>query len=229
MKYFYDSFGLITEERTRENSENSLLFTVENFFLDKMNYRRKMFLENVLEICNEENGIYRQHPAKLTGHDQYMSHDQLTAIVCFSYYCGLKAHKEIWKEIKRQWLRYNNITVPTTIKEKIFNERLLHPRDIIFYGICNNNYMAFLCFPVLFIIMFISCWSKRTVISYGAPALKTDGKLLTFIRVRALNWKWLIKFFDFVIEKRFGGWEVIFRTYFRYEDHPNVILSNKLS
>ena len=89
MKRFYDSFGLITEEPTRELSENSLLFTVENFFLNPDNERRKTFLSAILDVCNEGEGIYRQHPAKLTGHDKYMSHDQLTAIFCFSYYIGV--------------------------------------------------------------------------------------------------------------------------------------------
>jgi len=227
MKRFYDSFGLITEEPTRELSENSLLFTVENFFLNPDNERRKTFLSAILDICNEGKGIYRQHPAKLTGHDKYMSHDQLTAIFCFSYFNKLNAHKTIWKEMVRQFFRYNNVDVPKTFKDKIFNKRFLHPRDIIFYGICNKNIFCYLLFPILFLIMFISCWSKKEVIAYGAPALKTDGKLLTFIRVRALGWKWLIKFFDFIIEKRFGGWKVIFKTYFRYEDHPNIVLLNK--
>lgn len=223
MKDFYDSFGLIVEEPIREHSENSLLFTVENFFLNPEDEKTKMLLMAILNICNETKGIYRQHPAKLTGHDEYMSHDQLTAIFCFSCYNNLQHHRRIWQEIKRQWLRYNNVNVPNTFKQKFFNERLLHPRDIIFYGICNENIICYLLFPILFLIMFISCWSKREVIAYGAPALKTDGKLLTYIRVRALGWKWLIKFFDFVIEKRFGSWKVIFKTYFRYENHPNVI------
>jgi hypothetical protein len=233
MDIFRDKFNLVTSEPNAELEESSLLFTVENYFLEIENKKDPSFNEEILKqilvICRENKGIYRQHPAQLTGHDQFMSHDQLTALFCFSYIMGLNHHIEIWDEIKRQLLRYNNINVPTTFKEKLRNKRYLHPRDIIFYGICNKNKIAYTAIPLLIIIMFISCWSKRKVMAYGAPALKTDGKLLTYIRIRALGWKWLNKFFDWIIKIRFGGWSKIFKVYFRREEHPNVVESRGLA
>ena len=55
--------------------------------------------------------------------------------------------------------------------------------------------------------------------------LDTDGKLLSFVRLNALNMKFLSNFFDWVVEKRFGSWHCLFKEYFQYEDHFNVIHS----
>ena len=229
MTDFRDSFGLITSEPNSELEENSLLFTIEHYFLLKelgLNPKKERnIINSALFTCDRGGGIFRQHPAELTGHDRYMSHDQLTAIVAYSKSENLKYHKQIWKEIKRQLLRYNNIEIPNNLKEKVLNGRLLHPRDILFAGCCNGNIICNVLIFILIVIMFISCWSKRKVIAYGAPTLKTDGKLLTFIRVRAIGYKWLINFFDWVIEKRFGSWSVVFKVYFRYSQHPNVVHS----
>ena len=226
---FRDNFNLITSEPDSKLEENSLLFTVEHFFLlrefiDSKNEEEDI-LVNCINTCRIKKGIFMQHPSGLSGDDRYMSHDQLTAIFAFSYYLGLEYHKEIWQEIKRQWLRYDNVNPPTKLRKKLFNERLLHPRDIIFYGYCDGGFIFKLLLPVLIIIMFVSCWSKRTVLAYGAPAIKTDGKLLTYIRIRSLRINWLNKFFDWIIKIRFGCWGNVFKIYFRYSHHPNVINS----
>lgn len=225
---FYDDFGLINSRPDEKNSENALLFTVEHFFLTKSAQDYENIKESI-EASRIGDGLFLQHPANtLQGEDRYMSHDQLTAIVAFSYHNDLDFHKEIWKEIKRQWFRYNNVEVPQTMWEMLTNRRFLHPRDIIFYGYCADSIIFYLTLPLLWIIMIISSFKMKKVRPHGT-FIATDGKLLNFVRCKAskknILWKLVWKLNDYIVRKRIGTLHEVFKIYFPYEDHPNVIAS----
>jgi len=174
-------------------------------------------------------GIYAQHPShQLQGHDRYMSHDQLTAIFVLSTVNNTNVRFEIWEEIKRQWLRYNNVDNTDTVAEKWRNMRWVHPRDLIFYAYCVGSIWGKLLLPFLIIGLMINMWNKKQVNAHGGVFLDTDGKLLTFLRLKALNSTILNKMFDKIVKHRFGSWGFIFKTYFRYNDHPNVLESRNI-
>jgi len=226
MDKFLDSYGLVLPHPGTEVRENSILFTVEHYMLTG---ERKELVQDLIELCRTDKGLYSQHPSHaLQGKDRYMSHDQLTAMIAFSKMNDLDIHKEFWEEIKRQWYRYNNIDVPQTFMEKLLNKRFLHPRDIIFYSYCNKGLGGYLFFPILIIIMIISLWQKKEVIAHGEVCLDTDGKLLSYVRMKAIDNRVVTFLFNWIIKKRFGSWHNIFKEYFRYEDHPNVIASKDI-
>jgi hypothetical protein len=188
--------------------------------------------------CHKSRGIYMQHPSGyFTGAEEFLSRDQLISIFSFSVKNELFFHIDLWREIKRQWFRYNNVQVPNTFWEKLTNTRFINPIDLIFYGNCAGCFLWKLLLPILWLAMLFTIMKKWKVrpefykrIYYTLRGVKyttvqllaTDGKLLTFIQCQAKKWK-IFKLFTFIIKKKFGSWNQVFRTFFPHEDHPNVI------
>lgn len=228
---FYDSFGLINSRPDEVNCENALLFTVEHYFMTKS---RKDYdnLVKAIEICrvNEQvylqNPSYREHGAVIEA-DNYMSHDQSTAIIMFSWYNGLKYHTELWNEMKRQWFFYDNINTPKGIFDNLKTRRPIHPRDIILYGSLCGSIICKLLLPILWIIMLVTALKKKKVRPHGTfPAL--DGKLLNYIRISAQKdtsfmWNLQWKLHTWLMNRNWNGWKAIFALYFPYSNHPNVV------
>lgn len=239
MKKYYDEWGLVTPDDIGAIGENSILYSVENFFLTGDPEESDLIQRRIME-CHRSKGIYIQHPSGfLTGDDEFMSRDQLIAIFCFSVNNELFFHIDIWKEIKRQWFRYNNVRAPKTFWEKLTNPRFIHPIDLIFYGNCSGCFLWKLLLPILWCAMLFTILKVRKVrpefykrIYYNLRGIKyntvqllaTDGKLLTFIQCKAKKWK-ILKLFSHIIKKKFGSWNKVFRTFFPHKDHPNVIAS----
>ena len=229
---FVDDFNLINSRPNEKNGENAFLFTTECYFLQR---DITWFSFLIIALCKMriKSGIYEQHPCNcFEGKDKYMSHDQLTAIFALSYSNKLGHHTEIWKEIKRQWFRYNNVEIPQTWKEKLVNKRFLHPRDIIFYGYCAGSWIWKLALPILWIFMLVSS-AKTYKIRGDQKFIATDGKLLNFVRLQATrstsylwNLQWYIN--TWIIKRKFGSWNKVFNIYFPYDQHPCVIASKDI-
>jgi hypothetical protein len=220
---FLDSYGLITDTKNAIERENSLLWTAQHFFLTR-SPDTFTSLYNAIQTCRTGQGLYAQHPShNMKGDDVYLSHDQLTAIMCFSYDQNMYMHKEIWAEIKRQKFTYNNTGDGTL--------QLLHPRDIIYYGILCGSWMWYLLLPLLLLTLF---WSFRDFkIINGVKVPSTDGELLSFVRFACLKdkskfWNLLWKVYYWDVRRRFGSYSAVFKIYFPFPDHPNVIESASL-
>lgn len=226
MSNYFNKYGLLNAQPCNSNSEaeeNSLLFTgLYLIFLKRSGYSYVKLLNKYIEfveLCRVGDGLFNQTPNP-GPNDLHMSHDTLTGLVSVSIEFSLNYHTEIWKELKRQNLRYDNVS-PNSPK------RWLHPRDIIFYGICANSTICKLLSPILWIIHAIACIQKYKVRN-GNKIWKTDGKILTFLRCQILNWKASIKIYG-LFNKLFAGfknWFHVFSVYYK-KDHP-VLKSLKL-
>ena len=108
-------------------------------------------------------GLYDIYPGEDWHHQ---SHDNLTGMSVFSVLYGHKWHEGIWHYAKQNKFRYDNV-----FPENPSWKRILHPRDIIFYGFLNKNWLAYLGLPLLFIMMLVSFTSDRT-----------NGRILWYFR-----------------------------------------------
>ncbi len=228
---YIDAYGMIHANKYTQG-ENSQLFTVENLFLKGLISAPKgdiKLLSQNLKNCQHPSGLYpglySDYP---DDHRRYQSHDNLTAVVAFGYRYEKQICKDVWEEIKRQTFRYDNLDA----EFPVWN-RLLHPRDIIFYGACAGNIICRLLLPVLGIICILSCLKKYKVRN-GMKLIHTDGKLLTWVRCHAMQDSLIMQLTfvlcSWIIQQRkvFNyGWSGVFNIYFSH-DHPNNILSKEL-
>lgn len=220
---FIDSNGLINSRPEERKSENSPLISLEYILVRKLLGKdtpdMNTNLHNFINECKIREGLYNQRDF-IVGNgcpEDQMSHDQLTTFSAFSFMTGFEYHKHIWEEIKRQNMKYDNIN-PKAWK------RFLHLRDVIFYGILNNNFLAEFTFPVFAQMMKISC-RNDSLGNDGLPA--TSGKLLAFTRCVSVMDK-LPKFEKLFYEltdiirdnESVKSWERVFEVYYPYENHP---------
>ena len=244
MSAFYDKFCLISANPDSSEGENNILYSVENYFLNPT-IEKKYCIINCLNMMRLAPGIFKQHPGDvLQGEDLQMSRDQLIAIFAFSKKEGLDFHKEIWKEIKRQLLRYDNIKVPTTLKEKLLNfNGLFQPADLIFYGLCAGGLVWKLFLPIIWLIMVQSTltkykvrpewWNRLYFKIKGIPytytkMIATDGKILTWVRCQVLPKQLLFNIHTYLIKKLFGSWHGVFEIFFPNIEHPNNVDSKNI-
>jgi hypothetical protein len=216
---YFDEYNLVVNTPYAKLRENSLLWTAQYFFLTR-DADVFLALDNAIERCRVSRGLYKQHPGGLFGEDRYMSHDQLTAIMSFSYDQHLYFHKEIWNEIETQGYLYNNL--------KDGKIRLLHLRDLCFYGYLCGSWRWKLLIPLLIFFVFFSWKSYKIIDVVKVP--KTDDELLNFVRFSTLRknsklWELLWKLYYKKVCKEHGSYNAVFRIYFPAENHPNVVAS----
>jgi len=222
MSKFRDSYHLLGSRSHEKNAENAILWTIQHYFLTDGS-EDEVTIYNALNNMRKAPGIMAQHPSKsLIGHDRFMSHDNLTPVMMFSIYNNSYFHKELWKEIKRQWFRYNNVDIPETFEEKLKNPRFLHPRDVLFYGHLCGCFLWKLLAPLTLFFMLFSVKKKK------GSVMKTDDDLLNFVKLAALkdrSWFWnkVWKFNLWKVKREFGSYHKVFSIYFPEEDHPNRV------
>lgn len=228
---YWNKYCLLNSKDGDINSveENCPLYTLEYILI-----KNKLFdipLENYIESCRVPftDGLYHQRPTSECPVGEYMSHDQLTTFIIFSYISDHCIHEYIWDEIKRQKFQYNDWKDGTL--------RLLHPRDIIFYGILCGSKLWYLFYPLLVFIMLFETFGTHTyrpqfhtVVSdylktgiwYQHKIKETSTKILWFVRTKRLfpkTFKLLTWWINLTSE--FKTWYSIFETYFN-KDHPIV-------
>lgn len=135
--------------------------------------------------------------------EKHFSHDNLTGVFCLSKTLGTDHHKKIW--FRNYWA-------------------YLHPRDFLWYLWANQRWYSYLVlpfFPIITLAMMHSCWSDFKVRN-GNKILKTDGKILSFLRLKAFNMPITARLCDWVLRnnKEFGSWKKCFEIYFRDPEHP---------
>lgn len=186
-----------SEDPTNFN-ENSSLYTVEYLFL-KSDEKVGLSLVKYFLDCKIANGLYNQLPFHAGNDDDYVSHDQLTAWMCISKKYNWNMHQEIWEEVKRQGYRYNNIEPG--------KGWILHPRDIMFYGMLTGSKLWYLTYPILLLIMVISQFGQDT-----------SGKCLNWLRCKAMGWNWTLKILGWFMP--YKSWKEVFAVYFPDQNHP---------
>jgi len=206
---FIDNYGLI-HAYPNEYSENGILFFVENVLKTKKDTLDKIFLiyrfnDLVIKhsVSFESIGEYSQNP---WSPKDPASHDNVTAIVAFSYLYKLRYHMDL----------------------KILG-KFYHPRDVIFYSYLKGNILAKLLMFIPSIAMILSCLRKYKVRN-GIKFEAVDGKLLATIRYKCVKMP-ITKFIcEYIMKKRYGEnfEEKLYRIYFRnQEDHPNIEMFKK--
>ena len=225
-------------------AENTLLFSVQNVFLKKLNKNDSSQLEediiNFIEkMRNSSTNRFNNLPNVTEGHDKYISHDQYTALCAFSAYFNLDYHKEFSDKII--FNTYDNISGEFNPK------RIIHPRDAIYIGRINDKMWAKLCMPLLCLVTILSFivkykvrptfwnWFMGGFRETRRKIVKTDGQLLTFVRYMGLKnrsklFNITYKFCLWLAKFRFeGGMTGIFSHYFRPVDHPNNIEARQIN
>ena len=184
--------------------ENGILFTAEYL-------RLKQIANNRKTIYDREHGLMAIEHIRVSENefraiDEPNSHDNHTAIVSISAQMGFDYHKKFfWKH----WWRR------------------IHPRDLVYYLYLKGGVARTLVKPFLFILsaaMIYSCWDTRK----KPEGLRTDGKLLAWLRLNTINMPLTKKICDNLVTTKFGGWHNIFRIYFKDLNHPNVKLAKQI-
>lgn len=226
---YWNKFGLLNAQSgtTNDYNENCILYSVE--FIALMNTlgavdidleKRTRSTYAGLFGLSERPGLFHQQ-LENTGNPEYdyISHDNLTAIVAMLAFMGnFFEIEQIWKEMKRQNLKYDNLD-PENPK------RWVHPRDIIFVGYMAGSPVCFLLLPLLWIIMLES--QLNLTKKPGQIYINTDGKLLNFVRIWSIGFrnKFLQKVFNAVYwlgrKITHYNWSAIFSIYFPESEHPN--------
>lgn len=219
-----DDYGMLHVQPMPSDSENGVLFTVENYMLMDMERRGTYLPRSFKEIVKAHEvspGAYGQSPWDL---QNPASHDNATAIVAYSYF-----------------LETRGLTkgLPAAHKNLKILGKFWHPRDIIYYNYVAGGLrgaIATLFLPLLTLIQAYSMLDAYKVRD-GVRILKTDGKILSFVRNYAckddsfwfnLSWKlnnWILSF-----SPTFGesGWPGIFDFYFKNPGHPNRVLARRV-
>ncbi|NIO44437.1 MAG: hypothetical protein GTN36_02685 [Candidatus Aenigmarchaeota archaeon] len=192
--------------------ENSILFFTEYCFLNNL-------LDN--RYLDKKKKLIKQIHEELWFEDKYKddintienwSHDNHTALLCL--------FKKTYKRL------------PSYVE--VFPVDFLyrtHPRDLIFYMyISNNKLLKFVSFWFLWVLsltMIITCLQDYKYRN-GLKILKTDGKILTWLRLQTVNMpitKWIC---NKIIEHKWTNWYYVFRYYFQQDDnHPIVKTAKK--
>jgi hypothetical protein len=169
--------------------ENGSLFT--SYLLHIVPY-------NKIVRVNAEKAI----EAALVDYNDYLSHDNVTGIVCASKLLGLDYHKNLFL---RDWWRR------------------AHPRDIGFYLFMKFNLKIFLV-PTI-ISMLYACWHKQ--ITMGN--LDTDGKILSWLRLKHMNMPWVEELCLAILVERHNltSWSEVFEIYFGENHIIPVLLEDR--
>lgn len=216
-KNWQDEYGMLNP-RKGIRTENGILFSLEYMLL--LNEPQDTYLKFVTirgSLYSGVPGLYNQTPFHMgadhgdTG-EEPISHDNLTAILGGSYYHGSKdIIKLTWDYIKQHLFTYDSRT-----PNKISFSRILHPRDIIYYGALAGN---ILCRTLLF----LTCISN--IVSCAKKPQETSGKLLAFVRCKCFHDSFLMKLCHKIntwqINKQYkNGWAGVFDIYHGVEGNP---------
>jgi len=214
---FWSKYGTLNSQESENYAENSTLWAAEWVFLAELaGEDNEAKIQELSDFINSDlkvsEGLYNQLPFVNNTKEDSISHDQITGYIALSNRYNLGFHIPIWKEIKRQWFRYDNIN-----PEKPELNKILHPRDMIFYGMICGSKLWYLLSPILFLMSLFSVFKPKGV---------TSGKILWWVRINAIRNNYvrlkLLGFYNWLIR---GGYGHSFRVYFNNTKHPIYRLS----
>lgn len=250
-----------TEEA--KSNENGIVFLYRLMYLRKMlgilNKEDKQICRQIIEnlnswscannFCQRVDGLYdRQQDDSKNKIPDTMSHDNINAIIGIDLYIledGMYC-KKILKYLSDHYWTYNNQTPYFTD----FN-RIMHPRDIIFWSYLNKNILSYIFLPYLILEMILSCCKRKVtkpdIISRIVYFIKnrkfhetrveipTSGKLLWLDRAMMCQDRLFGKIMMFLCKKcinfafrKEGGIKFTFNYYFKNQDHPINKMAERL-
>lgn len=197
--YFDDEWGM------SPYGENKVLFLAEYLALKNYPVEWRNRANSCIKSYIDSEGRW------ITRGEGHLSHDNFTAIVCLSVKYGFDYHKDL--------LRTDLIHC------------MLHPRDALFYISKSERWFSFIGKLLYFIPLLAqihSCasdWKERNKVK----VLKTDGKLLTWLRCRTFKLPVTSFICTFIINRNmeFGSWKKCFEIYFKNPMHPNRVLEEE--
>lgn len=217
--------NLLASAPDKDTDENVLLFTLEWLLLREMVTDKSKFdfkyedvklsFEMAVLQSRTKDGFLAYPDSKkyMAFGDQLASHDNLTAISCGSYLYDIRDyHKEVWKMILQ-----NGFKRPSYDESGKLIFCLMHPRDIIFYGMLNKNYLCWALYP-LFVLITL----------YSFLGDKCSGKLLAFVRMKTLKLNLLYNVCTLMLKfTKLKNWKGVFSNYFLDQLHPSNIEAEK--
>ena len=199
---YHNPYGLInaTDQTSQDTNKNSSLWTVE-YILKKndTNLPEAFSLMKYYALCKISNGLYNILPFHVGNNDDYMTHDNLSGMMVISKKYNLGMHDAIWAEIRQQNWKYNNIEPGKGL--------ILHPRDIIYFGILAGTKLWYLLWPLWFLMI---VWAQ-----FGTS---TSGKCLNWLYCHGMGWNWTLKILGWLMP--YKSWALVFGTYFPDPNHP---------
>lgn len=186
--------------------ENAILFTctygilVQKYVGPNAGINQAFFVDKAIRSLLIEPNLFKVNPT------EPFSHDNMTGIVCASKVLGLPWHKESYEDWSHR----------------------IHPRDLIFYAYMqggSSKILAYPFLPILALIMLITCnpWFMKYKIRNGVKLLKTDGRILCWLRLNSANLP-ITKYLCtklLQMDKDFGSWKKVFDYYYADSAHPN--------
>lgn len=236
---FVDSNGLVNSRTDESNAENSILWTIELYFLMKEKELDTSLIRSSIDKAIQDmtigKGLYKQNPSYLhpkddTSNEAYMSHDQLTAI--FTYAKSIGRQDLIEDIVDVIFSQYGILYDNKNPEDPSFKKGILHPRDLCYYFLLSNKLkskvLGLLLYPLLLLITIVSFMSTEKCRN-GVCFPKTDLELLYYIK-RASTPKWFFAidwFCNLRIKQRFGSWKQAWSTYFKDPNHPINVINNE--
>jgi hypothetical protein len=200
------------------NSENGPLFSAEFHLLYKQVYGRlHPYVLDTITAINPCKGQYNPSGEWIErdSRDAHFSHDNMTGLYCLYY------------------LAFSRI--PTALP--LMTKYAKHPRDILFYLYAHSleykgllmDFIRHLLLIIPSIAMIVSCFQLYKVRD-GNRILKTDGKLLTWLRCKTFGLHKTLAACELAMRWRgkWRNWGTIFGIYFRRSDHPINQMASRL-
>ena len=202
IKKYSDKFFLthLHPNPTVNGSENSPMFSALVWLLFEkiygLKFKEKTVIKMIVDRYETEKG-YQTYTGE-QGRAGNFSHDNMTGATTL--------HKLV--DEKPQLWPYN------------FKQHS-HPRDIAFYLYAKLPFIFWFLIPIASLAMGVSCYQNYKYRG-GRQILKTDGKLLTFLRCEGHGLKFTFLLCSWFIYRnpKFGSWENISKIYFKDKEHP---------
>lgn len=108
---------------------------------------------------------------------------------------------------------------------------LIQPNDVIFWLWASEGLIGLLATPFLFIsslamIFTVLITSYKTI--DGVKVLATDGQKLTRLTINSFNLPITKNICNYIVNKKYGGWQIFYSTYFKNPEHPiNVLIKEQ--
>lgn len=210
---YFNKYGMLNEGLTDSeySSENCMLFTAVYILLLKEKGKDYSALleafKAYLEGCKIRTGLYNQFPYEVSTGDKWMSHDQLTSIMRISKEFDLGIHEDIWKEIKRQNFKYDNVN-----PYKFWNMEggWHHPMHIMYYGYIAGGILWKMLWPLLLFFSLFAC---------SSPKERTSGKQICWVKFKRL-FPFIHKLNTMLVNIKNGSWGNVFSIYYPDPNHP---------
>lgn len=110
------------------------------------------------------------------------------------------------------WARYFKVAPWVMRQFPLFHHANLHPKDFCFTLFCKYPVLGFPLLPVTILAMWVSCFTRYKKRKHGT-FLATDGKILAWMRCKALRSPILGNSCMFFASRVFGSWGDIFYHY----------------